>query len=373
MLHHFSLYKYMKKIIISAVLAMVALSACDKHDIVTEVDTDYVRNYEKFWNLVNENYCFLGTKYNNDKNVDWKGVYDKWMPIVQNDVQNEYELLNIMGKSLDVLRDGHIWLVSDFKIYSNNEYYLKPDGQSYYGSDFASGFVSYAYLDTSEGKDDYKGDKAFQTRNGVVYGIIEREGKKFAYIYYDDFSVEIQPIDYKFIDPVIQEADAILFDIRNNPGGSGILGLEMAGHFMKEKTLVGYSTYKNGPGHDDFVEPSEMHCVPAAEYNWADKQTALLTNRGVYSTANLFTAAMKHAPNVIQVGQTSGGGGGLPMTHYLPNGWCLVFASNILLDVNMNHIEPGIAPDYEAVIGDYKTTGKDGIVEKASEELLKRI
>lgn len=31
--------------------------------------------------LVNENYCFHGTKYNNDKNVDWKGVYDKWMPI----------------------------------------------------------------------------------------------------------------------------------------------------------------------------------------------------------------------------------------------------------------------------------------------------
>ena len=82
---------------------------------------------------------------------------------------------------------------------------------------------------------------------------------------------------------------------------------------------------------------------------------------------------MKHAPNVIQVGQTSGGGGGLPMTHYLPNGWCLVFASNILLDVDKNHIEPGVAPDVEAVIGDYSTTHQDGIVEKAIEELLKKI
>ena len=44
----------------------------------------------------------------------------------------------------------------------------------------------------------------------------------------------------------LKAADAIIFDIRNNPGGSGILGLEMAGHFMKEKTLVGYSTHKNG-------------------------------------------------------------------------------------------------------------------------------
>ena len=82
---------------------------------------------------------------------------------------------------------------------------------------------------------------------------------------------------------------------------------------------------------------------------------------------------MKLAPNVIQVGQISGGGGGLPMTHHLPNGWCVVFASNILLDTDMNHIEPGVAPDFEAEIGDYESTHKDGIVEKAIEELLKLI
>lgn len=354
-------------------MAMVALSACDKHEIITEVDTDFVRNYEKFWTIVNENYCFLGTKYNNDKNVDWQAVYDKWMPVVKNEVKHDYELLNIMGKSLDVLRDGHIWIVSDFKTYINNEFYLKPDGTSYYGEDYVSGFVSEKYLKTSESKDDYKGDKSFKTKSGIIYGTIEREGKKFAYIYYDDFTVEFQSFDYEYIDPVVQEADAIIFDIRNNPGGAGMLGLEMTGHFITEKTLVGYSTYKSGHGYDDFAEPAPMHCTPSEEYNWAGKQTALLTNRGVFSTANLFAAAMKHAPNVIQVGQTSGGGGGLPMTHYLPNGWCVVFPSNILLDVNMNHIEPGVAPDYEAEIGDYRTTGKDGIVEKAIEELLKRI
>jgi C-terminal processing protease CtpA/Prc len=295
------------------------------------------------------------------------------MPVVKNEVKSEYELLNIIGKSLDVLRDGHIWVVTDFKVYTNNEFMLKPDGQSYYAEDFVPGLVQKLYLNTSTDKDDYKGDKSFVTRNGAIYGTIEREGKKFAYIYYDDFSVELQPIDYQYLDSVIQEADAVLFDIRNNPGGSAGLGLEMAGRFMKEKTLVGYSTYKSGKGYDDFEEPAAFYCKPSEEYNWADKQTALLTNRGVYSTANLFTAVMKHAPNVIQVGQTSGGGGGLPMTHYLPNGWCVVFASNIILDSEMNHVEPGIAPDYEAEIGDYLTTGEDGIIEKAIEELLKRI
>lgn len=363
----------MKKIFIIAISVVSILSACEKNETVKTVDKDFVRNYETFWTMINEQYCFLGTKFNNDKSVDWQAVYDKWMPIVKNDVTEEYELFNIMGKSLDVLRDGHIWMISDFKRYSNNEFYLKPDGVTYYGDDYVSGFVADNYLDNSTGKDDYKGDKAFRTRNKVTYGMIERDGKKFAYIYYSSFSTEIQEVDFMQLDPVVQEADAIILDIRDNPGGSGSLGVKLAGHFMKEKKLVGYSAHKDGSGYDDFTEPYEMYCTPSEKYNWTDKQTALLTNRGVYSTANLFTHIMTHAPNVIQVGQTSGGGGGLPLTHYLPNGWLLVFASNILLDENMNHIEPGIAPDYEAEIGDYQTTGKDGIVEKAIEELMKRI
>ena len=83
----------------------MALSACVKQESITKVDTDFVNNYQHFWTLVDENYCFLGTKYNNDKNVDWQAVYDKWMPIVQNEVKDENELFNIIGKSLDVLRD----------------------------------------------------------------------------------------------------------------------------------------------------------------------------------------------------------------------------------------------------------------------------
>lgn len=363
----------MKKIFISALIAITAFSACEKHETAKTVDTDFARNYKDFWTKVDEGYCFLGTKFNNDKKVDWQAVYDKWMPIVENEVKDEYELFNIIGKSLDVLRDGHIWMISDFKIYSNDEFYLMPDGETYYETNFKKGLVETYYLNNSNGKDDYKGDKAFKTRSGIIYGTIERNGKKFAYIYYDDFSTMFLEVDFKYIDPVVQEADAIILDIRNNPGGSGLLGLELAGHFMKEKTLVGYSAHKNGKGHDDFEEPLEMHCKPSAKYNWADKQTAILTNRGVYSTANLFASAMKHAPNAIQVGQISGGGGGLPQAHHLPNGWCVVFASNILLDVDKNHIEPGIKPDYEAELGDYQTTKKDGIVEKAIEELLKRL
>ena len=131
----------MKKILLSAVRAIMALSACEKYETVKAVDTDFVRNYEQFWKLVDEGYCYLGTKYNNDKTVDWQAVYDKWMPVVKNEVKSEDELFNIMGKSLNHLRDGHVALYSDFKKYSNHEFYLMPDGVTYYEENFVEGFV----------------------------------------------------------------------------------------------------------------------------------------------------------------------------------------------------------------------------------------
>lgn len=360
----------MKKIIISILAGVSILASCERYETVKTVDKDFVTNYETFWNMVNENYCFLGTAYGNTKNVDWQAVYDKWMPVVRNEVKDEYELFNIIGMSLDVLRDGHIWMKSDFKRYSNDEYLLKPDGETYYEANFIKGFVEKNYLNLSDSKDDYKGDKAFRTVNGFPYGIIERDGKKIAYIYHGDFTKEFTDEDMLRLDPLVKDADALILDIRNNPGGSAIYGLNHAGFFFKEKTLVAYDAYKNGKGHDDFSEPSPTYVIPSQKYDWTDKPTALLIDRQVYSTANLFTCIMKQAPNVTVVGQISGGGGGMPMSHYLPNGWDLVFASNILLGPDMMHIEGGIEPDIQAEIGD-TSTGRDGIVEASITALLK--
>ena len=360
---------------IAAIFAGVCLFvSCEPLDTVKSVDKDFVNNYEAFWNMVNENYCFLGTSFGNDKNVDWQAVYDKWMPIVKNEVTEEYELFNIIGKSLDVLKDGHIWMESDFKYYTNDGFLLKPDGETYYETNFIKNFVEENYLVTSTGKDDYKGDKEFISPTGFPYGVIERNGKKFVYIYHGSYEKEFGDADMAAFNPLVKDADAIIYDIRNNPGGSGIMALTQGSLFFKEKKLVGYDAFKNGPGHDDFTEPSENYVVPSDKYDWSDKPTALLINRRVYSAANLFTSIMSQAPNVILVGQISGGGGGLPMSHYLPNGWNVVFSSNILLNPDKKHIEGGIKPDFEAEMGeDCKTTKKDGIVEKAIEELLKKI
>ncbi|MBQ5854606.1 MAG: peptidase S41, partial [Alistipes sp.] len=216
-------------------------------------------------------------------------------------------------------------------------------------------------------------EEVFHTINSNLhFGEIKRNGRTFAYIYQADFEYEWQANDYKYIKPIVEKADGIIFDIRNNPGGSGDIGLKLAGMFFKEKTHVGYHALKGGPGHNDMTELTPIYSKPSKFADWSDKKTMLLTNREVYSTANLFSSALKLAKNVTQIGGITGGGGAMPMTHFLPNGWIVVFPANMLFDVNKQHIESGIAPDIEVTATDEELeAGRDAIIERAIEELMK--
>ena len=71
----------------------------------------------------------------------------------------------------------------------------------------------------------------------------------------------------------------------------------------------------------------------------------VLVNRGCFSTANDFAVSMKAFDGVTLLGDTTGGGGGLPMTSELPNGWLVRFSSAPSYDADTNHIEFGVAPD----------------------------
>ena len=75
------------------------------------------------------------------------------------------------------------------------------------------------------------------------------------------------------------------------------------------------------------------------------KPVVVLVNQGVYSAANDFTLRMKGLPQVKIVGVKTGGGGGLPMSSELPNGWAVRFSSSRTYDADGADIEQGITPD----------------------------
>ena len=83
---------------------------------------------------------------------------------------------------------------------------------------------------------------------------------------------------------------------------------------------------------------------------------------------------MKMVPNAILVGDKSGGGGGLPLSSEIPNGWMVRFSSVPMYDANKDHIEWGIEPHIKVdMSAEDIERGVDSIIEKAVEELKKRI
>lgn len=346
---------------IIALTTVILATSCIKNDYIKEVDDDFKTNYEAFWNYINENYGYLGESYGYSKNVDWHSVYEEMMPQAEN-AATEAELLEIMGKSIDYLKDGHVWLDTKFKHRGCFTFYIDENGERY-PDNFIKGVIEEKYL-----------DEAFRTRNGHRYGMITRDNKTFFYLHHDDFIKDINNEDLEMFQPLIAKADGIIYDIRTNPGGSAQLSLGIAQKFVKEKTLVGYHIVKNSKEYNDFSEPSPLYILPSdadTERNWADKKTMVLTNRDVYSAANMFAAFMKEAPNVTLVGGKTGGGGGLPCTYYLPNGWAVTMsAQRFTLDVDKKHIEPGVEPDIYVTITEEDIENKvDSILEKAIEVL----
>ena len=71
---------------------------------------------------------------------------------------------------------------------------------------------------------------------------------------------------------------------------------------------------------------------------------------------------MRYADNSLILGGLSGGGGGMPMSYELPNGWLVRFSSVRMYDRDNQSIEPGIRPDGEVTL---RSTDRDDIIEAA--------
>ena len=140
---------------------------------------------------------------------------------------------------------------------------------------------------------------------------------------------------------------------------------KLTSHFTNQRTLVGYTMHKTGPGHNDFSTPKAEYVSPSKGVRW-QKPVVLLTNRECYSSANVFVRNMKCLDNVTVLGDRTGGGGGLPFTSELPCGWAVRFSACPTMDAQMQHTEFGIEPHIHCALDSAdQTKGVDTIIEKA--------
>jgi C-terminal processing protease CtpA/Prc len=253
-------------------------------------------------------------------------------------------LFRVLGAMLNELRDDHTNLISPFNV---SVYQVDLTGADNY--------------EERTIRENYLKNDMYIT-GGFTHGFIAN--RTVGYVRYSSFMNGVSDADLDFILKRYQNAKGLILDLRENGGGSIINVPMILNRFVSQKTLVGYERTRNGVGRNDFSKDEEFYLVPS-DYVQYTKPVMVLIDRCSYSATTFFALATKALPNVTLIGDTTGGGGGLPNGGQLPNGWTYRFSITQLLDLNKNnYAEAGVPADIPAQLNLTDRTS-DAIIERA--------
>jgi hypothetical protein len=303
-------------------------------------------NFEALWKIIDEHYCFFEYK-NNVYGLNWDSIHTKYKAQISNSM-TQSQLFEVLGNMLGELRDGHVNLSSSYDLSRYWSWYED------YPSNF-SDTLQRNYLGT-----DYK------IASGLKYTILD---DNIGYIYCSSFENDFGESSLTQMMSYLSLCNGLIVDLRSNGGGNITYAQKLAARFTDNRMLVGYMQHKTGTGHNDFSSMEEQYIEPSSGMRW-HKKVALITNRADFSAANEFIKYMRCCPNVIQIGDKSGGGAGIPFSSELPNGWNVRFSACPMYDKEKTCTEFGIEPNiYVSLTTSDFLNGKDTIIEFARKKL----
>lgn len=307
----------MNKVCLWSVSVGLFFTSCEKILIKKSPSDNPEKIFEVIWKDIDENYSYFIYK-----KINWDSVRVVYEPKVHAEM-SEKELFEVLESMLALLRDGHVNLVAPHDQTHYDEIYLNSP------PNFNWDIVERTY---------FNGNPAISMGGTFYYTIFD--SVKIGYIYIPSFDRSY----YSFINQILEymgKAKGIIIDIRNNGGGETIHAETVASAFNNEKKIYAYWQWKKGPAHDDFTEKIPYYLNVSQRYAGP---IVLITNRKTFSTANDFTLMMRSIPSVVHIGDTTGGGGGVPYYRELPNGWYYRFSRTLTYDASGQHVEFGIAP-----------------------------
>jgi hypothetical protein len=329
----------MRKIILFVLLVVVLFPSCMNEPAIQP--NTYEGNFQALWKIIDTRYCYL-----DDKHINWDSIYTVYHQQLPS-AKAEIPFFNLMGQMLDELKDGHVNLYSDFNTSRYWKWFL----------DYPSNFSSPLIYTTR-----YLGEN-YNMAGGLNYGKIDNG--RIGYIYFGSFADPFSDANMAYALNSFSDCHALIIDVRDNGGGSLDYSKQMASYFFKKTTITGYIRHKTGDGHSDFSSPVEIVTPAHPTIQW-QRPVAILTNRMSFSATNDFVNRMKQAPNAIIVGDKTGGGGGLPLSSELPNGWLVRFSSSPMYNTAMVNTEFGIDPTISvALTAADQANGIDTIIERA--------
>jgi hypothetical protein len=330
----------------------IVISSCEKLLIKPDTKNTPQDCFNSMWSQIDEKYSFLDYKH-----INWDSVKAVYQPQI-NAEMSDVSLFKVLDSMLYTLKDGHVNLISPFNVSRNWQWYLG------YPQDYNHSVIERYYLGTN-----------YYITGPFTNQLFLYNNKKIGYVYYGDFSSNFSDYDLDFIVNRFSTADGLIIDVRDNGGGITNNVFQFINRFFKTKTVVGLNYEKSGKGHSDFTMAYQMYGEPSLDskgntrIQYLDKPIVILTNRSCFSACNMFVGFMSVLPNVKIVGDQTGGGGGLPTSYQLPNGWTYRFSSTYVTLPNGFNIENGIPVTIHQDMNPInEANGIDDILEKAIQQ-----
>ena len=318
-------------------------TSCIKEE---QFDNTPMGNFEALWKIIDEHYCFFDYK-KAEYGLDWNEVYRRYQPQFRGSMTRAQQF-EVLANMLAELRDGHVNLYSAFDVGRNWSWHEN------FPANYSDSLIR-RYLGTD-----------YRIAAGMQYRILD---DNIGYLRCPTFANELGEGNLDEIFYYLAPCRGLILDLRNNSGGLVTSAEQLAARFTNEERLVGYMQHKTGRGHNDFSAMEEQRLKPSNGIRW-QKKVVVLTNRSVFSAANEFVKYVKCCPQVIVVGDRTGGGAGLPFTSELPSGWGVRFSACPMYDRDRQFTEFGIDPDHTVALkADDLANGYDTLIEFARKEI----
>ncbi len=330
-------------------LALCLLGGCEKMFMAEDVESHKVSTFEYLWQRMDAMYSHFDVK-----GVDWQAVHDSTLPRVQQCHSSE-ELFSTLATMLNTLNDGHVNLISGFDVSHCTALYRRMEEEKNIDFDVVQRY----YL----GYD-------YHTTAGLLHQCIA--DSQVVYVRYGSFSHSASTAALNYVARCYPQARGMVLDIRQNGGGEVENVWRLLRLFPSQGQLLYTTAIKSGPGRNDFSPRKPVYAPAVAEgFTAYDNPVCVLVDRGSYSAASTFALCAATYRNVTLVGDTTGGGLGLPNGGDLPNGWHYRFSVTKTYDSHGNDWENGVPPDVRVRIApDDAANGRDAVIDKAVELIL---
>jgi hypothetical protein len=261
-----------------SILLVLLFPACADLIVNPAAGDQNVPDFEAAWQVVDSVYPYLAFK-----NIDWDSIHVVYRTRAEQARGDEiYQVLNDL---LGELRDGHVYYQPAggvFEIYPFLPPRQRRDRHAY------SPFVIRRYFD----------DELQLSPNGKIeYGILP---DNIGYAVLGDFHEDYLSSEFPAVLEYLRNSQGLILDVRHRKGG---------GYDQVEAVVSRFLTAQ--------LEKPELYLLgnridlspftPQGPFAYTNPVVVMI-NGSTFSAGELFTEVMKQLPNVIALGDTTGGG-----------------------------------------------------------------